>query len=31
MKRRGHMTREEAFVRWNTESQDWLKYLNKRE
>lgn len=25
------MTREEAFVRWNTEIQDWLKYLNKRE
>lgn len=25
------MTREEAFVRWNTEIEDWLKYLNKRE
>ncbi len=25
------MTREEAFARWNTEIEDWLKYLNKRE
>lgn len=25
------MTREEAFVRWNTEIEDWLKYLERRE
>lgn len=25
------MTRQEAFIRWNTEIEDWLKYLKKRE
>ena len=25
------MTRQEAFIRWNTEVEDWLRYLKKRE
>lgn len=25
------MTRQEAFIRWNKEIEDWLKYLKRRE
>ena len=24
------MTRQEAFIRWNTEIENWLKYLKRR-
>src|SRR5699024_638977 len=31
IKRDWGMTSEEALIRWNTEVEDWLRYLKKRE
>lgn len=25
------MTRQEAFIRWNTEMEAWIQYLKKKE